>query len=120
MTEIETKIFKKGLDYAPIQNTINEPELKQDFEEFCCKMHLKWHFHNEPTPEFSIVHDFHPTSMWKPPNNSPSLEHEKYLLEISKTALGYSSFSKEEFQSLRSLDDGRNIVIKKLIRVCVW
>ena len=94
--------------------------LSKIFEEFCRKMHLKWHFHNEPTPEFSTVHDFHPTSMWKPPNNIPSLEHEKYLFEISKTILGYSNFSKEEFQSLCSLDDGRNIVIKKLIRVCVW
>ena len=41
LTEIEIKILEKVLDYAPIQNKIIEPELKQDFEEFCCKMRLK-------------------------------------------------------------------------------
>ena len=37
LTETEIKILEKGLDYAPIQNKINELELKQDFEEFCRK-----------------------------------------------------------------------------------
>ena len=35
LTDIEIKVFEKGLDYAPIQNKINEPELRRDFEEFC-------------------------------------------------------------------------------------
>ena len=67
--------MEKGLDYAPIQNKINEPELKQDFEEICRKMRLKWHFRNKPTPEFSTTPAFNPKSTWKPPNTSPSLEH---------------------------------------------
>ena len=117
-TEREIKILKKGLDYAPIQNKFNEPEHKQDFEDFCHKMHLKWHFRNEPTPEFSTMPAFNPKSTWKPPNSSPRLELflsqvEKDLFEMSKTTLGYSNFSKEEWQSLRSSADDRNIVIKK-------
>ena len=74
LTEIEIKILEKGLDYAHIENKINEPELKQDFEEFCRKMPLKWHFHNEPTPEFSTTPAFNPKSMWKTPNGRASLE----------------------------------------------
>ena len=35
LTDIEIKVLEKGLDYAPIQNKINEPELRRDFEEFC-------------------------------------------------------------------------------------
>ena len=35
------KNMKKGLDYAPIQNKINELKLKQSFEEFCRSMHRK-------------------------------------------------------------------------------
>ena len=102
----------KGLDYAPIQNKFNEPKLKQDFEEFCLKMRLKWPFRNEPTPEFSITPAFNPKSTWKPPNGSPSLELflsqvEKDLFEISKTTLGYSNISKEEWQSLLFLADDR-------------
>ena len=31
LTEAEVKVFEKGLDYAPIQNKVNEPELRSDF-----------------------------------------------------------------------------------------
>ena len=101
LTEIEIKFLEKGLDYAPIQNKINKLELKQDFEEFCCKMRLKWHFRNEPTPEFSAVPACNPKSTWITPNGSPSLELflsqvEKDLFEMSKTTLGFSNFFKEE------------------------
>ena len=96
--------MEKDLDYAPIQNKINEPDFKQDFEEFCRKMRLKWHFRNEPTPEFSTTLSFNPKSTWTPSNARPSLELflskvEKDLFEMSKTTLGFSNFSKEEWQS---------------------
>ena len=109
LTEIEMKIVEKGLHYAPIQNKINEPELMQDFGEFC---------RNKATREFSTTRAFNPKSTWKPLNGSTSLELflsqvEKDLLEMSKATLGYYNFSKEEWQSLRPLADGRNIFIKK-------
>ena len=53
LTDTEIRILEKGLDFAPIQNKINEPELRTDFEEFCRRMRTRWHFRNEPTPEFS-------------------------------------------------------------------
>ena len=53
LTDTEIRILEKGLDFAPIQNKINEPELRTDFEEFCRRMRTKWHFRNEPTLEFS-------------------------------------------------------------------
>ena len=91
-------------------------------------MRLKWHFRNEPTPEFSTTSAFNLKSTWKPSNGSPSLklfknQVEKDLSETSKTALGYYNFSKEERQSLCSLTDHRNIVIKKADKglfVVVW
>ena len=42
---------------------------------------------------------------------------------MSKASLGYSNFSKKEWQSLRPLADGRNIFIKKADKgscVVVW
>ena len=36
------------LDFAPIQNKINVPELRSDFEEFSWRMGTKWNFINEP------------------------------------------------------------------------
>ena len=46
------KVLEKGLDYAPIQKKINQPELRKDFEEFCSRMRLKLDFRNEPTTYF--------------------------------------------------------------------
>lgn len=73
-TEMEINILEKGFDYTPIQNKINELKLKQDFEEFCHKMRIKWHFRIEPTPEFSTTYVFNLKYTWKPPNSSPSSE----------------------------------------------
>ena len=47
------KTLQKGLHYAPIQNKINEPELR---------MRLKWYFRNEPTSSFSERPSFKPKS----------------------------------------------------------
>ena len=33
LTDTEIRILEKGLDFAPIQNKINEPELRSDFDE---------------------------------------------------------------------------------------
>ena len=35
LTDIEIKVLEKGLGFAPILRKINEPELRQDFAEFC-------------------------------------------------------------------------------------
>ena len=53
ISEAEIKVLQKGLDFAPIQNKINEPELCKDFDEFGRRMRIKWHFRNEPTQDFS-------------------------------------------------------------------
>ena len=47
LSDAEIKVLEKGLDYAPIQNKIIEPELRNDFNEFCRRMRLKWYFRNE-------------------------------------------------------------------------
>ena len=53
MTDNEIRILEKGLDFAPIQTKINEPKLRNDFEDFCRRTRTKWHLRNQPTPEFS-------------------------------------------------------------------
>ena len=54
-TNIEIKVLEKGLDFAPTQIKLNEPELRQDFAEFYRPMRTKWFFRNELTPQFSEV-----------------------------------------------------------------
>ena len=128
LTDIEIKVLEKGLDYASIQNKINEPELRSDFEEFCRTMRLKWHFRNEPTPCSKETPAFARKSTWKPPKGHPNLEVflspiEKELFELAETSLGYSNFSEERWQAVRALANDRGIVIKKADQgscVVVW
>ena len=61
------KVLEKGLDYAPIQNKINEPELRNDFSEFCRRIRLKWFFRKEVMRNFSEVPAFRSKSLCNPP-----------------------------------------------------
>ena len=91
-------------------------------------MRLKQHFRDEPTPYFKETPVFASKSTWKPPKGHPNLEVflsqiEKELFELEKTSLGYSNFSKEEWQAMRALANDRSIVIKKADKgscVVVW
>ena len=74
LTETEIRVLEKGLDFAPIQKSLNEPELRKDFEEFSRRMRCKWHFRNELSENFSETPAFRPKSVWKPPKGHASLE----------------------------------------------
>ena len=68
---MEIKIPEKRLDYVPIQNRINEPRLKRDFEVFVRRMRLRWYFRDEPTSSLRERPSFTPKSSWKPPKGNP-------------------------------------------------
>ena len=74
LTDTEIKVLEKGLDFAPIQRKLNEPELRRDFKDFCRRMRLKWYFRDEPTPFFSEQPTSSPKSSWSPPVGHPNLE----------------------------------------------
>ena len=40
LSDAEIKVLEKGLDFAPIQRKIDEPELRDDFQEFCRRMRV--------------------------------------------------------------------------------
>ena len=118
------KVLEKDLDYAPIQSIINEPELQNDFQEFCSRMHLKRYFHNDPSSEFSEAPSFTPKS----PKSHPSLEvflseMEKEIFAVPASRLGYSNLSQGEWQAMWPLVDNRSMIIKKSDKgssVVVW
>ena len=85
LTETEIKVLEKGLDYAPIQKKINEPELRKDFSELCRRVRNKWYFRNEPIPQFSEVPCCKTKSSWRPPNGHPELEI--FLSKVEKIYL---------------------------------
>ena len=57
-----------------MQGKVNEPELRQEFEEFCRRMWIKWHFRKEPSDNFSEIPLFLLKSSWKPPTGHPNWE----------------------------------------------
>ena len=128
LSDVENKVLEKGLDYALIQNKINEPELKKDFENLCRQMRLKWFFCNELTPSFSKTPAFKTNLFWNPPKGHPCLQVylsqvEKEPLELVVSHLGYSNFIREEWKAIRSLADNRSIIIKKADKgsgIVVW
>ena len=68
LSEIEIHVLEKGLDFAPIQKSINGPKLRKDFEDFSKRMHIRWNFRDQPSEVFSDRPAFRPKSNWKPPS----------------------------------------------------
>ena len=125
ISEDEIKVLEKGLDFAPVRNKLNEPELRKGFDKFCQQMRAKWHFRNEPSENVSTIPAFRSKSSWKPPTGHPNLEVflssvEKELFEDIVTNLMYSNLSTEEWKAIRSLADDRSIVIKKRTNALMW
>ena len=81
LTDTEIKVLEKGLDFAPIQKKLNEPELRSDFNEFCRRMRLKWHFRDE-SENFSEVPVFNSKSRWKLSQVHP--HHAVFLSQVEK------------------------------------
>ena len=123
LSDAEIKKLEKGLNFTPIQTEITAPELREDFEEFCHRMRV-----NEPSESFSNNPAFSPKSNWKPPEGHPNLEVflsqiENELFKTVQKPLDYSSLSKEEWEAVRTLADGRNIIIKKADKgscIVIW
>ena len=101
LIEDDIKVLERDLDFVPIQSKVNKLELRQDFENFCRRMRIRWHFRNECTDNFSEKPAFSSKSSWKPPLGHPNLEGflsqvGNELFEITKESTRYSNLSLEE------------------------
>ena len=74
LADSELQLLGKGPDLAPIQQRINEPELRKNLREFSRRMTIKWDLRNEPSQDFSKTPAFRVKSSWKPPKGNPNLE----------------------------------------------
>ena len=127
LSDAEIRVLEKGLDYAPVQRKINEAELRHDFNNFCRRMRIKWHFRDEPDT-FSEIPALRLKSTWVPPKGHPCLEVffsqvETKLFKICSSCIRYSNMPKDEWDAVRSLADDRNIVIKRVDKgscVVIW
>ena len=127
MIDTEIKVLEKGLDFAPIHKKLKEPGLRSNFNEFCRRTRLKWHFRDE-SESFSEVPVFNLKSRWQPPQGHPCLEVflsqvENELFELPKADIEYSNLSREEWNAIRSLADDGSIIIKKADKgscIVIW
>ena len=76
LSESETKVLEKRLDFVSFQRKVNEPEFRRDFEEFCRRMKIKWYFRNK----IYEVQVFSHKSSWNPPQGHLNLEG--YLSQV--------------------------------------
>ena len=109
--------MEKELDFAPIQKTLNEPDLGNDFDEFSHRIRCKWHFRNEVSENFSETPSFRAKSVWKPPKGHASLEVflsrlEKELFSNEINEPTQSNILGEEWKPIRALAADKTIVIK--------
>ena len=129
LSEIEIQVLEKGLDFAPIQKSINEPELRRDFEDFPRRMRIRCNSRDHPSEDFFDKPAFRPKYNWKSPSGHPGLElfmsqHEKEMFNglLNDSISIPSNMSKEEWEALRLADD-RSIAIKQADKgsfVAVW
>jgi len=128
LSPTEISVLEKGLGFSPTPFNINEHKLRQDFNSFCRRMRLKWHFRNEVTENFSEVPAFRPKSNWNPPKGSAALELflgrlEQKLFELLPGKSYNLNLDKEEWFAMKNLAADRSIVIKPADKgscVVVW
>ena len=53
LSKIQIQVLEKRLGFAPIQKSINEPELRKDFEDFSRRMCIRWNFRDQASEDFS-------------------------------------------------------------------
>ena len=66
--------MEKGLDFSPVQITLNEPKLCKDCGDFCYRMKSKRHSLNDVSETFSEIPAFQLKSSFLPPKGQAILE----------------------------------------------
>lgn len=80
LSESEIRVLEKGLDLAPIQKDISEPELRRDLQ-FCRPMRIKCNLPNETSENFNEFLSFNKVkSTWKLPMRHPNLEVKQKII----------------------------------------
>ena len=128
LSPLEIKVLEKGLGFSPTPSSINEVDLRRDISDFTRKMRCKWFFRNERQENVSETSEFKSKSTWNPPKGAPAIElfliqTEKDILSILPGKATNYNLSKEEYLTMRSLQNDRSVVIKpadKGSAVVVW
>ena len=127
LSSLEIKVLEGGLRFSATPS-VNEVDFRRDSSDFSRKMRCKSLFRNERQENVSETSEFKSKSTWNPPKGAPALElflsqTEKDILSILPGKATNYNLPKKEYLTLRSLQNGRSVVIKpadKGSAVVVW
>ena len=127
LSSLEIKVLEGGLRFSATPS-VNEVDFRRDSSDFSRKMRCKSLFRNERQENVSETSEFKSKSTWNPPKGAPALElflsqTEKDILSILPGKATNYNLPKKEYLTLRSLQNGRSVVIKpadKGSTVVVW
>ena len=127
LSSLEIKVLEGGLRFSATPS-VNEVDFRRDSSDFSRKMRCKSLFRNERQENVSETSEFKSKSTCNAPKEAPALElfssqTEKDILSILSGKATNYNLSKEEYRTMRSLQNGRSVVIKpadKGSAVVVW
>ena len=127
LSSLEIKVLEGGLRFSATPS-VNEVDFRRDSSDFSRKMRCKSLFRNERQENVSETSEFKSKSTWNPPKGAPALElflsqTEKDILSIRPGKDTNYNLSREEYLTMRSLENDRGVVIKpadKGSAVVVW
>ena len=117
LSPLEIKVLEKGSGFSPTPSSINEVDLRRDISDFSRKIRCKWFFRYERQENVSGTSKFKSKTTWKPPKGAPALklflnQREKDILSIMPGKATNHNLCKEEYLTMRSLQNGRSVFIK--------
>ena len=127
LSPLEIKVLEKGLRFSLTPSSISEVDLRRYISDFSRKMRSKWFFRNERQENVSETFEFKSKPTWNPPRAVPAIElflsqTEKDISSILPGKATNYNLSKEEYLTIRSLQNDRSVAITPPDRyvVVVW
>ena len=128
LTENEIKVLDKELNYVPTPEKLDRLQIKNDLEKLGRDIKLRMFYQNDLSPSFSEKTAFKVPSSWTPPIRDVQLELylseiEDKLININESGKSYANLSKDERETLKSLMNDNEIIIKpadKGSAVVIW
>ena len=114
LSPLEIKVLEKGLRFSLTPSSISEVDLRRYISDFSRKMRSKWFFRNERQENVSETFEFKSKPTWNPPRAVPAIElflrqTEKNISSILPGKATNYNLSKEEYLTIRSLQNDRNV-----------
>ena len=117
LTENEIKVLDKGLNFVPTPEKLDRLQIKNNPEKLGRDIKMRMFYQNDLSPSVSEKPAFKVPSSWTPPIRDVELELclseiEDKLININESGKSYANLSKDERETLKSLMNDNEIIIK--------